>query len=116
MVVSTATLDLAGFNETIGSLAGAGDVTLGAGVLNTGGDNTSTTFSGVISGSGGLVKAGSGAFTLTGTNTYSGGTMLLDGMIVVENNARRSAPVCSRWRKGPRCPSRAAAMSPSPKT
>ena len=35
-----------GFNQTIGSLAGAGAVTLGAASLTAGNDNTSTTFSG----------------------------------------------------------------------
>ena len=53
-VASGATLNLASFNQTIGSLAGAGAVTLGSAMLTTGNDNTSTTFSGVISGAGGL--------------------------------------------------------------
>ena len=37
-----ATLNLNNFDQTIGSLAGAGNVTLGSGILTTGGDNTST--------------------------------------------------------------------------
>jgi outer membrane autotransporter protein len=86
VVASGATLDLAGLNQTIGSLAGAGDVTLGASLLITGGDNTSTVFSGVISGSGGIVKTGSGQFTLSGPNTYTGSTVLLAGTLVVGNN------------------------------
>ena len=45
-VASGAMLNLASFNQTIGSLAGAGAVTLGAATLTTGNDNTSTTFSG----------------------------------------------------------------------
>ena len=44
-VAGGATLDLAGFNQTIGSLAGAGNVTLGSATLTTGNDGTSTTFS-----------------------------------------------------------------------
>ena len=47
-VASGAILNLASFNQTIGSLAGAGAVTLGSATLTTGNDNTSTTFSGVI--------------------------------------------------------------------
>jgi hypothetical protein len=63
-----ATLDLSTFNETIGNLTGAGAITLGTGTL-TEGTTSSTTFSGVISGTGGVVKQGSGTLTLTGTNT-----------------------------------------------
>src|SRR5215831_13820333 len=54
------TFDLNSFNQTIGSLAGAGAVTLGAATLTTGSDNTSTTFSGTISGTGGVTKIGAG--------------------------------------------------------
>jgi autotransporter-associated beta strand protein len=63
---SGTTFDLNGFSETIGSLAGAGNVTLGAGTLTLGGNNTTTAFSGVISGTGALVKFGTGTMTLTG--------------------------------------------------
>ncbi len=45
------TLDLNGFSNQIGSLAGTGTVTndgLAGAVLTAGGDNTSTTFSGVL--------------------------------------------------------------------
>jgi autotransporter-associated beta strand protein len=50
-IASGATLGLNNFNQTIGSLAGAGTVTNGGAAnrtLTTGGDNTSTAFSGVI--------------------------------------------------------------------
>lgn len=72
-VASGATLAL-GTDETIASLAGDGSVALGAQVLTAGGNNASTTFSGVLSGTGGLVKTGTGTLTLTGNNTYTGGT------------------------------------------
>ena len=78
-------LDLNGFNQTIGSLAGVGNVTLGSATLTTGNDNTSTTFSGVISGTGGLVKIGAGTLTLTGANTYIGPTIVSGGMLQVGN-------------------------------
>ena len=80
-VSAGAVLDLNNFNQTVGSLAGAGNVTLGSATLTAGGDNTSTTFSGVISGSGGLVKQGTGTMTLTGANSYSGGTTVSAGAL-----------------------------------
>ena len=81
VVPSGGTLNLAGFSQSIQSLSdgggAGGSVTIGnvgAGTLTLGADNTSTTFSGVISGTGtngGLTKNGTGTFTLAGSNTYS---------------------------------------------
>lgn len=86
-VFGTTFLDLNGFNETIGSLAGTGNVALGTGTLTTGGNNLSTTFGGSITSSGGftnVVKEGSGTFTLSGTNAYSGTTLINAGTLRVE--------------------------------
>ena len=69
-------------NETVGSLAGEGSVLLG-GTLTAGGDNTSTTFAGVASGSGGLTKAGLGALTLSGANGYTGATVVGGGVLAL---------------------------------
>ncbi len=69
--------------ETIGSLAGAGNVDLGSFTLTVGGDGSSTTFSGDLNGSGTLVKTGTGTLTLSGTNTYSGGTTVSAGTLLV---------------------------------
>ncbi|WP_139221021.1 autotransporter-associated beta strand repeat-containing protein [Methylobacterium brachiatum] len=90
-VASGATLDLAGFDQGIGSLAGAGRVSLGAGTLTAGADNSSTAFSGTIAGSGGLAKAGTGTLTLSGSNSYSGGTALLGGTLAVAADASLGA-------------------------
>ncbi len=87
-IAAGSTLDLNGFSQTIGSLAGAGNVTLGGGALTTGGNNSSTIFSGVISGAGGsLVKTGTGDLSLTGANTYTGGTTVNGGALVVSSDA-----------------------------
>ena len=80
-VASGATLLLAA-NETIGSLAGAGALT-GAFTLTTGGNNSSTIFSGPITGTG-ITKVGTGTFTLSGTGTpatlaANGGTSTVSG-------------------------------------
>jgi len=76
-------LDLAGFNSSFGSLAGGGTIALGSAFLTVGGDNTSSAFDGVIGGTGGLVKVGTGSFTLNGVNTYTGTTFVNAGTLVV---------------------------------
>ncbi len=70
---------------TIGSLAGQGSVLLGANRLAIGSNNQSTSFSGVIQGSGTLGKVGTGTLKLSGANTYSGGTTLSEGALAVRN-------------------------------
>ena len=50
------------------------------GTIDTDGNNAA--FTGVISGSGGLIKAGAGTLVLTGANTYSGGTTITGGTLV----------------------------------
>jgi len=89
-VASGATLTLNGGNETIGSLAGAGSVALGSNTLTLG-DSTSTTYSGVMSGTGALTKSGTGTLTLSGTNTYTGATSVSAGTLVVDGTLASSA-------------------------
>ncbi|EIS5342238.1 autotransporter-associated beta strand repeat-containing protein, partial [Salmonella enterica] len=60
---------------------GSGDVTDDAVLeLNTGGD-----FDNAISGSGQVVKSGDDVLTLSGANSYSGGTLICDGTLVASN-------------------------------
>jgi autotransporter-associated beta strand protein len=84
-VQTGAMFDLNNFTDMIGSLAGNGSVNVGMNTLTTGGNNSSTTFGGVIYGIGTapLVKNGSGSFTLTGTNSCSGKTTVNGGNLVV---------------------------------
>lgn len=89
-VTAGATLDLNSFNQTTGSLAGAGNVTLGSATLTTGSSTTSTIFSGTISGTGGLTKAGNGVFTLTGVNTYTGATTVNGGVLNISGSLASS--------------------------
>ena len=70
-------------NETIGSLDGVGSVNLSDYTLTTGGNNSSTDFSGIIYGAGGITKVGSGTFTLSGANTYTGTTTVSAGVLSI---------------------------------
>jgi len=85
---------LTGTGTTAGSIAGSGQLLLGAKNLTVGSNNTSTVFSGIISdgglssGSGGsLTKVGTGALELTGVNTYNGGTNFNGGIVAVNQDA-----------------------------
>ena len=73
-------------SATFGGLAGTQNLALtnasaGSVALTVGGNNASTTYSGVLSGSGSLTKSGSGTLTLSGANTFSGGTTISGGKI-----------------------------------
>ena len=90
---TTGTLDLGGFTNTVGGLSGgAGNLVTntssGSATLNFAGG--SSTFGGVIQdgGSGGQVALNitSGSLTLSGTNTYSGGTMINGGTLAVNGS------------------------------
>ena len=88
---------------TIGGLIGSGNLQLqsaggffaaqpDAGVqtgvtLQVGNNNSSTTYSGVLSGSGGLTKIGTGTQTLTGANIYSGATVVNGGTLELDFTA-----------------------------
>lgn len=88
-VASGGIFDLYQYNETVGSLAGAGSVrtTSSNRTFTVGGDNTSTTFSGVLDDTGtstlNFVKTGSGTLALTGANTYAGTTTISGGTLQI---------------------------------
>jgi autotransporter-associated beta strand protein len=76
-----------------GSIEGGGKFFLGSNQLTVGGNNLSTTVSGVIADGGingatggSLVKVGTGTLTLTGNNTYTGNTTVNGGTLEVDGS------------------------------
>ncbi len=77
-------------DQTIGSLASNSanaSIQLGSHSLTSGGDNSSTSVSGIISGSGSLIKQGNGVLTLAGDNSYSGTTTVSAGTLSIGGDA-----------------------------
>jgi fibronectin-binding autotransporter adhesin len=81
-------LDLAGRHGSsamsIASFEGdsTSTVRLGTSQLSVGGNGLSTTLDGSIVQAGSLVRAGREALTLTGANTYGGGTRIIAGTLI----------------------------------
>ena len=102
--------DLGGFPDTIGSLAGGGTVSLGAGSLSLGGNNATTEFHGVMSGAGSnsLIKTGTGTFTINPAiingsvmhSTYTGQTYVNNGTLEINDHQTGSIRVNGGFLKG----------------
>ena len=80
---------------TVGSIEGDGNIFLGANNLTVGSNKLSTSFTGVIQEfadadviqeTGSLTKIGTGTLTLTGANTYTGGTSVEAGLLALNNS------------------------------
>ncbi len=86
-VEAGATLDLNGNHQAVAGLAGAGTVTNAAAsgtVTLTVNQDATTTFSGALTGDLSLVKSGNGILTLSGSSTYTAGTTVQAGTLVLE--------------------------------
>lgn len=82
------TLDLKGFGPTVGALSGSGTITNSEGTKTTltvgNGFAGTSVFTGVIrqtENSVSLIKTGSGTLRISGSNTYSGGTIVTSGTL-----------------------------------
>lgn len=85
--VNGGTLDLGSHDLTASSLSGTGGtIALSNYGRLTVDQSTNTSYAGVISGTGDLVKTGSGTLMLSGTNTYSGGTGVYGGRLEVNGS------------------------------
>jgi autotransporter-associated beta strand protein len=99
--IAGSTLDYGGYGGTLsfgtltagtfGGLKGNQDLalandSLAAVTLTVGGNNQSTTYSGVLSGPGSLTKTGSGTLTLANANTFSGITTVSAGALALGNS------------------------------
>jgi autotransporter-associated beta strand protein len=84
---SGAILDVNGKTDTIGSLSGGGssggNITLGTGGALTVNQYTFGIYSGVISGAGSFTKSGYSTLWLDRANTYTGGTTITAGEVIV---------------------------------
>jgi autotransporter-associated beta strand protein len=92
---SNSVLNLNAISDTIGSLEGVGEVKFGATAATrlTVGDSAETVFAGTISGTGGLVRAGTGALTLAGSNLWTGVTVVTGGLLRVNGVLANGGPV-----------------------
>jgi autotransporter-associated beta strand protein len=81
VIINGGTFDVNGQSETVGALSGTGGaITLGSGSL-TANSSANASLAAIISGSGSLIKVASGTLTLTGANTYTGGTVVNFGTL-----------------------------------
>ncbi len=93
-VTTNGLLNMNGFSDTVNGLSGTGTVdNLAASTTSTltvGGNNASSTFSGVLQNTGisavlALAKTGTGTLILNAASTFTGGTTLSNGIIQIDN-------------------------------
>lgn len=94
LVTTNGIVNMNGFSDTVNGLSGTGTVdNLAAGTSSTltvGGNNVSSTFSGVLQNTGGstvlaLVKTGTGTLILNTANSFNGGTTISGGILQIDN-------------------------------
>jgi len=92
VIVNTGGVLSLGGAQTLAALSGQGGINLGTNRLTVGASNSE--FAGRIAGAGGVTKAGEGIFTLSGSNSYKGDTIVNAGTLVLGgSNALGSASV-----------------------
>ncbi|HEX8897404.1 MAG TPA: autotransporter-associated beta strand repeat-containing protein, partial [Chthoniobacterales bacterium] len=78
-----------GAPQAVDSLTGASSslIKLNGNILTVGSSSGTTTFAGVISGTGGLIKDGASTQIISGANTYSGSTTVNGGTLIAANGS-----------------------------
>lgn len=91
LIVNGGALNLNNAAQSVSSLSGTGGtITLGGTALTLN-QSTTTTFAGVLAGTGSIVLAQDGNLTLSGTNTFTGTTTIADGAVLVSGSLSGSA-------------------------
>ena len=79
---NTLAFGVAGSNTyNIAGLFGSGGIALGANTLDLNTTVSNNYYTGILSGTGGLIVEGSGTSSIAGANTYSGGTVVNGGLV-----------------------------------
>ena len=90
LVTGVGTLDLSGYDQTVASLDGDGRVLLGGATLTAGGGGADSLYSGLLDGTGTLVKRGTGRLDLTGDSPFSGSVVVAEGRLRVSGDVGRA--------------------------
>ncbi|AYJ86567.1 hypothetical protein D3Y57_12050 [Sphingomonas paeninsulae] len=98
-LAASGTFDLASFNQTVAQLNGSGVIALGSGTLTVA-QNVETDYAGSISGAGGLIKSGTGNLVLSGASTYTGATLVSDGILSVNGQIASAVTISGTGRLG----------------
>ncbi len=94
-VISNGTLNL-GASQSFANLSGNSAITVSAGApVVTVNDSVDTTFTGNASGALGLTKNGSGVFTMTGSNNFSGNVFVSLGTLMLDSGTINSGAFSS---------------------
>ena len=80
-------------NIVLGGLSGTTSFGNSGNALAVGNNNSSSTYSGALSGTGTLTKLGTGTLILAGSNTYSGATLVNGGTLLVNGSLAAGSAV-----------------------
>ena len=87
----TVAFGLTGNNTyNIGGITGSKNLAIGGNVLSVGANNANSTYSGQVSGIGSLTKSGTSTLTMSGASSYTGATVVSDGLLVVNGSISTS--------------------------